>query len=371
MNRTAIALVALVGATSQLTGCGFFDKTIGIIVNERDNYLESQQVEKISVPSDLEADRIADMWEIPEIEEIPAAKYYAAAAPRPVSIVGDANPDLIRIQKLGDRSWMVVQRKPETVWPLVRQFLTFNEVDVESENPQDGLIVTKPMNVHSGGGASMLHTVIRTQHAEASDDDFLVFRLEQGMRRGSSEVHLKYFNDPNQLKYLDWSLPSPQSAVTNEILRQLAQYEVDDVSDEAVSRIGQEVASEPKIELVRDDLGFPSLRFNVDFERTWATVLSALERCPYGIATRERESRLIELDIDSSKLDRTQRETLGDLLLAIDRRAEDEDQEQLVVQLRVKPYEQANSVELQRSDGEELTLELAEHFLVMIQQFAS
>ena len=217
----------------------------------------------------------------------------------------------------------------------------------------------------------MLQTVIRSENPDASDDDFLVFRLEQGMRRGSSEVHLKYFNDTNQLKYLDWSLPSPQSAITNEILRQLAQYEVDDVSDDAVSRIGQEVASEPKIELVRDDLGFPSLRFNVDFERTWATVLSALERCPYGIATRERETRLIELDIDSSKLDRTQRETLGDLLVAIERRAEDEEQEALLVQLRVKPYEQVNSVELQRSDGEELTLELAEHFLVMIQQFAS
>ncbi len=369
MKRIALAAFVIASVPLTLVGCGLLKQSVGLMVNERDNYLEANEVETISVPSDLEGERIADIWEIPDIEEIPAAKFYSSAAPRPISIVGDADPDLIRIQKLGERSWMVVQRKPDTVWPLVRQFLTFNGAEVETEDPVEGVIVTKPLDVTSAQSTSMLHTTIRAEHPEASDDDFLVFRLEQGMRRGSSEVHLKYLEDANQLNYLDWSLPSVRSEVTSAILRQIAQFEVDDVSDEAVSRVGQEVAGVPKIELIRDDLGFPSLRFNVDFERTWATVLSAIERSPYDVLTRERTSRLIELMIDEDKLDRSQRDMLGQLLIDIKKGVEDE--EPVAIQFRVNPYQQVNEIELQRSDGNELTLELAEHFLVMIQQFAS
>ena len=369
MNRNTFAVLATVSILLTLTGCGLVKQSVGLMVNERDNYLEADETETISVPSDLEGARIADIWEIPEIEEIPAAKFYANAAPRPISIVGDADPNLIRIQKLGERSWMVVQRKPDTVWPLVRQFLTFNGVEVETEDAMEGVIVTKPLAVNSAESTSMLHTTIRAEIPDASDDDFLIFRVEQGMRRGSSEVHLKYLDDAAQLKYVDWSLPSAHSETTNAILRQIAQFEVDDVSDEAVSRIGQEVAGVPKIELIRDDVGFPSLRYNVDFERTWATVLSAIERSPYDVATRERTTRLIELVIDEEKLDRTQREALGQLLLDI--RKQERSEEPLAIQLRVNPFQQVNEIELQRSDGNELTLELAEHFLVMIQQFSS
>ena len=369
MSRRSLKVAAFASILLLISSCGLLRQTASLVVNERDNYLDATETESISVPSDLEGNRIADLWEIPEIEEIPAARYYADAAPKPISIVGDADPNLIRIQKLGDRSWMVVQRKPDTVWPLVRQFLTFNECEVATEDPSEGVIVTEPLVVTSAESASMLHTTIRSEHPEASDDDFLVFRVEQGMRRGSSEVHLKYLSEANQLNYVDWSLPSPHSNVTNEILRQLAQFEVDDVTDEAVSRVGQAVADLPKIELIRDDLGFPSLRFNVDFERTWATVLSAIERSPYDVATRERETRLIELTVDETKLDRTQKETLGTLLT--DMTKTDEEEEPVSIQLRVKPFQQTNEIELQRSDGDELTLELAEHFLVVIQQFAS
>ncbi|MCY4095736.1 MAG: outer membrane protein assembly factor BamC [Gammaproteobacteria bacterium] len=369
MKQFVLVALGVVCVSATLTGCGLLRQSVGLMVNERDNYLEAAEAETISVPSDLEGERIADIWEIPQIEEIPAAKYYANAAPRPISIVGDADPNLIRIQKLGERSWMVVQRKPDTVWPLVRQFLTFNGAEVATEDPNEGVIVTKPLDVTATRSTSMLHTTIRAENPEASDDDFLVFRVEQGMRRGSSEVHLKYLDDENQLKYIDWSLPSAHSEVTNSILRQIAQFEVDDVSDEAVSRVGQEVAVVPKIELVRNDVGFPSLRFNVDFERAWATVLSAIERSPYDVATRERTTRLIELVIDESKLDRTQRESLGQLLLDI--RKSESTEAPLAIQLRVNPYQQVNEIELQRSDGNELTLELAEHFLVMIQQFSS
>ena len=369
MKRQSLALAALISASLSFTGCGVFDKTVGIIVNERDNYLDAQQVEKISVPADLDGDRIADIWEIPDIEEIPAAKFYATAAPRPVSIVGDADPDLIRIQKLGERSWMVVRRKPDTVWPLVRQFLRFHNIDVKSEEPVDGIIVTQPLRITSSDSTSMLHTTIRAANPDASDDDFLVFKVEQGMRRGSSEVHLKYLSHTSQLGHADWSMPSPKSDLTNEILRQLAQFEVDDMVEEAVSRIGQDVAVLPKIVLSRDDLGFPTLRFNVDFERAWATILSAIERSPYGVATKELESRLIELDIDSKKLDRSQRESLGELLIDMEKKAKVD--EPISIQILVNPYENSNDIELKRTDGNELTLEVKEHFLVMIQQFAS
>ena len=369
MKQRICAVVVGVATLFFTLSCGLAKQSLSVIVNEPENYLEAEERRKISVPQDLEKDNIGDVWEIPEIELLPASKYYPASVPRPVSIVGEADPNLIRIQKLGDRSWMVVQRKPDTVWPLVRQFLNFNEVEVESERPSDGVIVTKPLAVTEVSKGSLLHSLVRAEHAAATDDDFLVFRVEQGMRRGSSEVHLRYLNDQSQLNYVDWSLSSPQSEIANAILRLLAQFEVDDVSSDAVSRIGQEVAPLPKIELFRDEMGFPMLRFNVDFERTWATVISALERSPYGVATKEREERLIELAIEEDKLDRNQREMLVDLLVEI--KQQTPESSPLLIQLKVNPYEKSNEIEMKRSDGTPLTLELAEYFLITIQQFST
>ena len=100
MKRIAVAAFVIASVPLTLVGCGLLKQSVGLMVNERDNYLEANEVETISVPSDLEGERIADIWEIPDIEEIPAAKFYSSAAPRPISIVGDADPDLIRIQKL-------------------------------------------------------------------------------------------------------------------------------------------------------------------------------------------------------------------------------------------------------------------------------
>lgn len=369
MNPRFALFATVVAACFINSGCGLAKQSLSVMVNEPENYLEAEERRKINVPQDLEKGNIGDVWEIPEIEFLPASKYYASSVPRPVSIVGEADPNLIRIQKLGDRSWMVVQRKPETVWPLVRQFLNFNEVEVESEQASDGIIVTKSLGVTEALNESLLHSLVRAEHAGATNEDFLVFRVEQGMRRGSSEVHLRYLNDKNQLNYVDWSMASPQSEIANEILRLLARFEVDDVASDAVSRIGQEVAPLPKIELFRDDVGFPMLRFNVDFERTWATVISALERSPYGVASKERDARIIELTIETDKLDRNQREALADLLAEMRERTPAS--EPLLIQLKVNPFEHSNEIELKRSDGSPLTLEIAEYFLITIQQFST
>ena len=347
-------------------GCAAVDSTVALIVNEPDNYLDSREIEQIQIPSDLENLEIDDRWQIPNIEDIPVAKYHAGKAPRPVSIVGEADPDLIRIQNLGDRSWIVIQRRPDSVWPLVRQFLTFNGVKVNQEDPATGRIVTFAIGEEADNS---LFELVTPTFSEASPADFLVFRIEQGMRRGSSEVHVRYLTEDRQLNYLDWSLASVRSEEEKLILRVLAQFDVDDIKEDAVSRVGQEVAVTPKIELVRDQMGFPSLRLNVDFDRAWAAMLRAFDRSPYEIGSSKREERLIELDIDGRKLDRPQRELLNELLVDIER--SNRETEPVTLLLKVDTFEKANDVQVVRSDGKELPIEIAEHFLITIQQYAS
>ena len=350
-----------------LSGCAAFDSTVALIVNEPDNYLEAREIEEIEIPSDLENMQIADIWEIPDIEDIPVAKYHAKQAPRPVSIVGEADPDLIRIQNLGDRSWIVIQRRPDSVWPLVRQFLTFNSIAVRHEDPASGLILTE--GLAPVGETNALQELLTTDYPEAAGSDFLAFKIEQGMRRGSSEVHLRYLTESRQEAYLDWSSASVRSVEEKVILRQLAQFDVDNIEEDAVSRVGQEVATVPKIELIRDNVGFPSLRLNVDFDRAWAAMLRAFDRSPYEVGSSLREDRLLILDIDARKLDRPQRDLLNPLLTDMQRVRNPDPP--ILLQLKVNPFEQANDVQVLRSDGKELPTEIAEHFLITIQQYAS
>ena len=57
-------------------------------------------------------------------------RFYPGRPPLPGTIYAADNRGEIRIQRLGDRIWLVVPEPPTTVWPKIKQFLADNGVAV-------------------------------------------------------------------------------------------------------------------------------------------------------------------------------------------------------------------------------------------------
>ncbi|MCY4655724.1 MAG: outer membrane protein assembly factor BamC [Gammaproteobacteria bacterium] len=363
--RVSTVLLSL----SLLSGCAI-NMVGNLFVAEKDNYLAAKTVDELKVPQDLDTSRIQDAWVIPEIPEQPAARVYPSGAPKPATIVGENDPNTIRIKRLGERRWMVLQRKPETVWPLVRQFFRQYGLVVEVERPEQGEIVTGPLDL-SGDTLDPDFVALVGEHLPTADNgDYLVFRIEQGIKRGTSEIHMRYLKEDQQESSEMWlEGNSERGELEGKLLTAVAEFDVSALSEQTVSSIGRQIATEPKASLVRNDAGHPILLINVDFDRAWATVSRALESAEIEVTNTDREAQSFQIVLPSLDAESQMRKRgfLGIMFGGRDRNKAGA-QEALV---RIDGEESVFKVLVTSTDGEFVETDYAEQFLAMLREHAA
>ena len=347
-----------------VSGCGLLTKTTSLLVNEPDNYVEAESVPTLVVPNDLDNNIVND-WIIPDIAYLPSAKLYPKGVPKPVALLSDSDPDSILIQKLGERRWMVVQRKPESVWPMLRQYLTHYGIALERNDAATGLIVSEQLNYSARASDDPVKILVTAEDVEMHDTDFLVYRVEQGIRRGTTEVHLRYASKGQNPEDLMWGSASDFGALEGKLLMQVAEFDTSGLVAETVSRVGQVVAMKPKADIVRDALGYPILILNVDADRAWATIGQAL-----------KEAQIIEPDIDEdarkftfSVTDLISESKSGFFSRIIPGRSSNVDDEK--VTLLIVTSDSSQHVIVTNSNGEKLGEEVAEQILSLVRQYAA
>ena len=288
-----------------LTGCSILGNLpfIGSVperMERPEDYLEPEETPDLYIPSDMPHREIVDSWVVPTITDQPRPRLFPRAAPRPESIVGEADPDLVRIQTLGpSRSWMVVQRPPETVWPVIKQWVHDNQLGIQHEDPRSGLIFCEQLDL-GGFDPLGLHGQITDgkENAQLSGGmDWVAIRLETSMRHGSSEVHIRYLNQPDAPDVQTWPEASTNYEIERAILDVLANYDAAGYVAPTVSSIAQNIALRLKVEQLNDEQGFPLLRLNVDFARAWATMQKAIENSELNIVQGTPEDGYFEIEM--------------------------------------------------------------------------
>lgn len=362
-------LAIVFGVFLLLSGCAVRMVT-DIFVAEKDNYLVAETVPELEIPNDLDGSNIEDAWIIPDIPDQPAARTYPAGAPKPATIVGENDPNTIRIKRLGERRWMVLQRNPETVWPLVRQFLRYYSVSVEAESPEEGEIVTGRLNFEPGAMDPELLDMIRENLPSANSGDYMVFRIEQGIRRGTSEIHMRYLK-PDQKPYpsmwLDGS--ADVSDLEGKLLTAVAEFDVSELSESTVSSIARQIATEAKASVVRDDVGYPVLMINVDFERAWASISKALESAAVEIAEVNRDEQMFQIVLPrlESESQKRRRGFMG-FMIGGRKASKAKDPEAFI---HLQQQGSAYAISVTKVDGENVEVDYAEQFLAMLREHAA
>ena len=356
-NRRVLGAVGVLALLLALDGCRYLADDEGIFVNRRDDYLQAQVGRQLDVPPELTDARIVDTWPIPDVPDATAAKNYPGEPPRPEVFVG-SDIDAVKIQKLGDRSWVVLPDAPEQVWPLIKQFLADNGVAVGREDAPAGVIESRWFVIADRDYDDVVRAAVRTGQREGDADGGSIpsryrvrFRVERGIRRGSTEVHVGHERVRGNETALAPALPQVQSEVTTK----LADYFALGVAG-AVSMVGRDIASESKAQVVKNADGYPSLRLNVDFDRAWATVGQALQRAEVDVAERDRDAatfRALFSTGDAGWLKRLRR-----------------DGGAVVVLIHVVREDERVVVRVMDEAGAPLPVELAEQVLLTLREFA-
>lgn len=308
MSRMFLLLLALTA------GCSWMNDDKGIFVDKSDDYLLVRENKPLDIPPGLDPTRVQDPFPIPQITDRLRPEYYPRRPPRPDAIYSNDNRDEVRIQRLGDRRWLVIPEPPTTVWPKVKQFLAENGVPLDWESPGDGRIDTQWLDV-TAPSRDVIRQVIRDGKSADSLEggrDRLLLRVEPGLRERTSEVHVRYENTefaaPSAADVVDLtSVPSHSAQIEQEELTELGAYIAARVAEQTVSMVAQEIGAGVKSYLDIDTGGDPVLRLRLDRERAWATLGQSLSRANVEVTDANEDTGVYrialpaDLDVEAKK----------------------------------------------------------------------
>jgi outer membrane protein assembly factor BamC len=269
LKSTKMALPVLVLALC--SGCGYLFGDDGVFRDKSQDYKKAREVPVLKVPDARDSASLGEMYPIPPITDnlLLAGEF---EVPRPSPLVAGAEDEQVRIQTLGEESWALVNAAPGQVWPQVRAFLSVSQVPVARVDASAGIIDSAWVNLEGESMASRFR-----------------FRIDQGVQRGTSELHVLQMSQAGDVD--SWPASSDAPAQESEMLRALAQYlansadstPVSMMADQAISAVGKVSIQEGPDKDIYIRLGLP-------YDRAWASVGRAIEESHFEITDRDRSA---------------------------------------------------------------------------------
>lgn len=264
----ARALVATVLVLSA-SGCSYLFGEEGMFPDTSEDYKQARERAPIQLPEGKDDSALQEIYPIPPVRDslVLDGEF---EVPRPTPLVAGAGEDVVRIQSLGEESWALIAIAPGQLWPQVRSFLAAAGIPVARVDAQAGLIDSDWLELEGQAMASRFR-----------------FRIEQGVQRGSSELHVLQMNRAGD--GVTWPSLSDNVAQEAEMLRAVAQFIANSADSAPVSMMADRAMSaEGKIALEEADAGYTYIRVGLPFSRAWAALAKALEDSRFEITDRDR-----------------------------------------------------------------------------------
>lgn len=266
----SLRLLSVVCLAFMLGGCGYLFGDSGFFRDRSGDYRDARSTEVIETPSG-KAPALQEMYPIPPVQNN-ALLSDEFEVPRPAPLASGRAEELVRIQRLGDESWALVAVAPGQLWPQVRGFLSAAGINSG--------------RIDAGQGT------IETDWLQLQDQDMqsrFRFRIERGVQRGTSELHVLQMNRAGDTGA--WPETSDNLEHESEMLRSVAQYIANSSETAPVSMMAdQAISAGGRISVQENASGEPYISLGLPFNRGWASLALALEAANFDIVDRDRSA---------------------------------------------------------------------------------
>ena len=265
--RLKLCLFALV--ITSCAGCGFLFGDEGMFRDRSQDYKKAPEVPPVALPQGTQSDTLREIYVIPEVRDslILEGDF---EVPQPTPLVAGAGTEVVRIQKLGDQSWALVGVPPGQVWPQVRSFMNAAGMQVARADARAGIL--------ESGWLTLKEQPLPSRFQ---------FRMEQGVQRATSELHVKQMSRAGNER--EWPAVSDSQTQAQEMLQAVAQFLADSADSAPVSMIAEQgISAGGKISLQEAPQGHTYISLGLPFDRAWASLARALERSAFAITDRDR-----------------------------------------------------------------------------------
>lgn len=228
----------------------------GIFRDRKYDYKKSEMTPRMEIPENLDNEAIVDYYVIPKISPYAEQEIFETV-PLPTDMIGQAGT-AVKIQKMGDVHWVLLQIPASQVWPRLKEFISQQSLSISIESSRLGMI-------------------------EASKPDAIYrFQVAQGFQRNTSELAIRFlFTSADTPGF--WPESSSDAAREYAMLEQLAQFFAEVSDKPAYSFAAQGISTQQKVLVETLADGTRILLLNVTQQRALATVKQALERAGFTI----------------------------------------------------------------------------------------
>ncbi len=259
----------LVCLSASLSGCGVFFGDDGVFRNRENDYLKADNLPPLVLPAGTNKEAMGELYPIPPISASDFG-YDATASeydvPRPMPLSANMLQDNVKIQRVGEKSWILVNAAPGELWPRVRNFLNANNLSVARADLKQGIIET---------GWLQFKTDLNSQ-------DKYRLQIDQGIQPETSEIHITHVNVQGAAKPTqdpEWPTKSMNAEREKWMMDDLAANLASDSTEGGTSMmaqsIGGNVAAKAALGMYRNE---PVMTLKLDKTRTMATIAYAAKR---------------------------------------------------------------------------------------------
>ena len=240
------------------------------------NYEESNSIPPVETPGGLDRNTLGQRYPIPEnvsgsLNYTPPQR--STKVPRPQSNVSNTQRNQIKIQSLGDESWILASLPPSEIWPRVNYFLQNIRVPTINTDTQSGIIETSLVQFK---GDDLLH-------------QFLIV-LEQGVQLQTTEIKLiqrSFITEPRTIPDT-WRKKSADVSREQWFRDALANDLASTINDSSVSLVGSNINAKSKVQIISPQSSDPYLALDFSYERAYASVAYSVSRGGFKIVNEAK-----------------------------------------------------------------------------------
>lgn len=317
LRRSYLVVLA---AALMLSACD----TIPFLENTPD-YKSANKGKTLEVPPDLTSVSANDNYSIPGSTSYSTYSQIQPDEPGQKEKLLP-NPDNIRIERAGSQRWLVVQARPEKIWPVIRDFWTELGFAVRVENTDTGVMETEWVDASNlkddkGNYLDKFQGWLDKLSALNNRQKFRT-RIDRGEDPGATEIFISHraiadMQDDgkvrvrNNLGEFDQGYGPGKRTKRDDL-----QAESEDLDAELMRRLMVRLGVEEKKSRVvlnsnasplrayinKESDGSSNLSINDDFDRAWRRVGLALDRVGFVVEDRNRSAgiyyvRYADLDV--------------------------------------------------------------------------
>ena len=247
------------------------------------DYLLAEETAPTVVPAEMDAISLGQAYPIPKItaEIDPQASY---EVPRPQPISANTFEQLVKIQSIDEKRWVLVNSSPSELWPRIRNALNRNGVPAARAEGSEGIIETIWLSYNSD--EENTHRFRLSISPGVQNNSTEISALHQQKARGSDEQN-------------SWPELSDDKEREKDMLSLIANQLATETNYGSVSLLAQEIGGESKVKIVKPDVADPYILVKLPFDRTWASINYSASRGGFTTIDKNRSEGLFLVNYTS------------------------------------------------------------------------